>query len=74
MGAYKCKLKTHIVAAWSAWSLTSAYPGTQPRQRRFVMPNFLLLLYQSPAKFDKLAPEDIQRIVSKYIAWREASL
>lgn len=35
------------------------------------MPNFLLLLHQSPAKFANLAPEDIQRIIGKYIAWRE---
>lgn len=35
------------------------------------MPNFLLLLHQSPTKFASLAPEEIQRIVGKYIAWRE---
>jgi hypothetical protein len=35
------------------------------------MPNFMLLLRQPPSKFNKLAPEEIQRITAKYIAWRE---
>ena len=35
------------------------------------MPNFMLLLRQAPSKFDNLAPEEIQRITAKYMAWRE---
>jgi len=36
------------------------------------MPKFLLLLHQAPLRFDNLAPEDIQKIVNEYVAWREA--
>jgi hypothetical protein len=35
------------------------------------MSRFLLLLYQSPTKFGDLSPEDVQKIVAKYMAWRE---
>jgi hypothetical protein len=35
------------------------------------MPDFLLLLHQSPAKFHDLSPEEIQKIITKYKAWRE---
>jgi hypothetical protein len=35
------------------------------------MPDFLLLLHQPPTKFHDLAPEEIQRIIKKYSAWRE---
>jgi len=34
------------------------------------MPSYMLLLHQSPAKFEDLAPEDIQRIIARYTAWR----
>jgi hypothetical protein len=30
-----------------------------------------LLPHQLPAKFQNLSPEDIQKIIAKYIAWRE---
>ncbi len=36
------------------------------------MPNFLLLLHQTPASFRNMAPEEIQKILGSYIAWREA--
>ena len=35
------------------------------------MSRFLLLLYQSPTRQGKLSPEDIQRIIAKYTAWRD---
>ena len=35
------------------------------------MPSFMLLLHQSPSKFQNLSPEDIQQIIGKYKAWRE---
>jgi hypothetical protein len=35
------------------------------------MPNYLLLLHQTPAKFRSLSPEEIQKIIGGYIAWRE---
>ncbi len=36
------------------------------------MPNFLLLLHQKPGRFGNLSPEEIQKILGSYIAWREA--
>src|ERR1700687_1279308 len=41
-------------------------------KRRSSMPNFLLLLHQTPARFRNLSPEEIQKILGSYIAWREA--
>jgi hypothetical protein len=35
------------------------------------MPNFMLLLHQSPSKFQDLSPQDMQKIIAKYTAWRE---
>ncbi len=35
------------------------------------MPQFMLLLHQSPLKFKNLSPEEIQQILAKYRAWRE---
>ena len=35
------------------------------------MPNYLLLLHQTPSKFRNLSPEKIQKILGSYIAWRE---
>jgi hypothetical protein len=35
------------------------------------MPNFLLLLHQTPTTFRNLSPEEIQKILGSYIAWRE---
>ena len=34
------------------------------------MPSYMLLLHQSPSKFQELAPEDIQQIIARYTAWR----
>ena len=34
------------------------------------MPSYMLLLHQSPSKFQDLAPEDIQQIIARYTAWR----
>ncbi len=34
------------------------------------MPSYMLLLHQSPSKFQDLAPEDIQQIIKRYTAWR----
>jgi hypothetical protein len=36
------------------------------------MPNFLLLLHQKPTAFRNLSPEEIQKILGSYIAWRES--
>ena len=30
------------------------------------MPNFMLLLHQSPSKFQDLSPQDMQKIITKY--------
>lgn len=35
------------------------------------MPSYMLLLHQSPTKFQDLSPEDIQKIIARYTAWRE---
>ena len=34
------------------------------------MPSYMLLLHQSPSKFQDLAPEDIQQIIARYTTWR----
>jgi len=36
------------------------------------MPNFLLLLHQKPRTFSHFSPEEIQKILGSYIAWRES--
>jgi hypothetical protein len=36
------------------------------------MPNYLLLLHQTPTTFRNFSPEEIQKILGSYIAWREA--
>jgi hypothetical protein len=36
------------------------------------MANFLLLLHQTPTTFRNLSPEEIQKILGSYIAWRDA--
>jgi hypothetical protein len=36
------------------------------------MANFLLLLHQTPTKFRNLSPQEIQKILGSYIAWRES--
>jgi hypothetical protein len=33
------------------------------------MPQFLLLLYENPAGWQKLSPEEMQKAIEKYIAW-----
>ena len=35
------------------------------------MPNFMLLLHQSPSKFQDLSTQDMQKIIAKYTAWRD---
>lgn len=35
------------------------------------MPSYMLLLHQSPSKFQDLSPEQIQQIIARYKAWRE---
>jgi hypothetical protein len=35
------------------------------------VPDFVLLLHQSPTKFRDLSPEEIQKIITKYKTWRE---
>jgi hypothetical protein len=36
------------------------------------MPDYLLLLHQKPTTFRNLSPEEIQKTLGRYIAWREA--
>jgi hypothetical protein len=33
------------------------------------MPQFMLILYESPGDFAKMSPEDIQKVIEKYSAW-----
>jgi hypothetical protein len=33
------------------------------------MPKFMLLLHDNPASFANLSPEEMQKIIQKYIAW-----
>ena len=33
------------------------------------MPQFLLLLYDNPADWQKLSPEEMQKAIEKYTAW-----
>ena len=35
------------------------------------MPSFMLLLHQSPAMFQQMSPDEIQKIIAKYRAWRD---
>jgi hypothetical protein len=35
------------------------------------MPNFVLLLHQNPKMLSNASPEEIQKILAKYGAWRE---
>jgi hypothetical protein len=35
------------------------------------MPNFMLLLHQTPGRYNNLSPDEIQNIIAKYVAWRE---
>jgi hypothetical protein len=35
------------------------------------MAQFLLLLHQAPTSFRNLSPEEMQKILGSYIAWRE---
>lgn len=35
------------------------------------MPNFMLLLHESPTRFRDLSPEEIQGIIARYSQWRE---
>lgn len=35
------------------------------------MPNFMLLLHQSPSRFDNLSPQEMQALLGRYTAWRE---
>ena len=34
------------------------------------MPKFMLLLHEDPGAFGELSPEEIQRIIEEYTAWR----
>ena len=33
------------------------------------MPQFMLLLYDNPADWQKLSPEEMQKAIEKYMAW-----
>lgn len=34
------------------------------------MPNYMLILHESPTDFEGLSPEEIQQIIQKYTDWR----
>lgn len=34
------------------------------------MPHYMLLLYDDPSYWQKLSPEEMQKLVEKYLAWR----
>ncbi len=36
------------------------------------MPSYMLLLYDSPTDFVDVSPEEMQRIIEKYSAWRDS--
>jgi hypothetical protein len=33
------------------------------------MPQFMLILYETPGDFQKMSPEEIQQVIEKYTAW-----
>jgi hypothetical protein len=35
------------------------------------MAQFMLLLYDDPSSWQKLSPEEMQKAIEKYVAWRE---
>ena len=37
------------------------------------MPNFMLLLYDDPASWGRLSPEEMQKATEKYMAWTKKS-
>ena len=36
-----------------------------------MMPNYMLLLHDSGSVFPELSPDDIQRVIQRYAAWRQ---
>jgi hypothetical protein len=38
------------------------------------MSQFMLLLYDNPANWQKLSPEEMQRAIEKYMAWTKKSI
>jgi hypothetical protein len=52
-------------------ALRAAPVNSSVFKRRSSMPQFLLLLHQTPTTFRNLSPEEIQKILGGYIAWRE---
>lgn len=36
------------------------------------MAEFMLVLHDDPAAFAEASPEDIQKVIAEYVAWREA--
>ncbi len=35
------------------------------------MPHYMLLLYDNPSNWTSMSPEDMQKAIQKYVAWRE---
>lgn len=35
------------------------------------MPEYLLLLHEQPSDFAEFSPEDLERVIGEYIAWRK---
>jgi hypothetical protein len=35
------------------------------------MPSYMLLLYDDPTGWQKMSPDDMQKAIQKYVAWRE---
>ena len=34
------------------------------------MPNYMLLLHETPADYSQFSPEQIQSVIAEYVAWR----
>jgi hypothetical protein len=39
--------------------------------RRKAMPQFMLVLHGNPPEWQKLSPEEMQKVIEKYFAWRK---
>jgi hypothetical protein len=36
------------------------------------MPEYILFLYESPAAFDGISPEEMQAVIKRYTSWRDS--
>jgi len=45
-------------------------PGGMPDNEGGLMPQYILLLHESPSDFSNFSPEETQQIIGEYVAWR----